>query len=81
LDKQTLPLSTTLSRFGAPIVWLSIRTVLNDQPIPTQGVSPRMRTIRAAARNMPAILLEVQFPYFSSFVFELLVLATMKIRF
>ena len=43
-QRRRRPVSTTSSRFSALIVWLSIRTVLNHQTSPPQGVFPRKLT-------------------------------------
>ncbi|MGY3396227.1 hypothetical protein ACVWW6_008818 [Bradyrhizobium sp. USDA 3311] len=45
-QRRRRPVSTTSSRFSALIVWLSIRTVLNHQASPSQGVFPRRLTLR-----------------------------------
>ncbi len=48
--------STTSSRFNVLIVWLSIRTVLNHQASPPQGVSPRRLTCKRQIVPMLAAL-------------------------
>ncbi len=52
-QRRRRPVSTTSSRFNVLIVWLSIRTVLNHQASPPQGVSPRRLTY--AIRSEPLL--------------------------
>ena len=53
-QRRRRPVSTTSSRLSALIVWLSIRTVLNHQTTPSQGVFPRTLTIDLTMSNEEA---------------------------
>ncbi|MGY3146499.1 hypothetical protein ACVWYQ_003498 [Bradyrhizobium sp. USDA 3397] len=61
-QRRRRPVSTTSSRFSALIVWLSIRTVLNHQAGPPQGVCPRRLTISFGQSRVLVVWTDIILP-------------------